>query len=161
MNKKIFITFIFLCLVLPKTLFAALGITSTATTWSTSLTASNLVGGTAGSDVPPTYTNSTTMTIGGSKGAWTISVRRKDSTGITAWNPNYVIQCMRTGNGTGTGPISGGTSYLPITTTNQTFFTGNRNISSIPINLQVANVMISNSSIKTYRTTITYTITGT
>ncbi len=143
-------------LALLATAEAAISITVLGS-WSLSLGSGNLQGA-AGSNLTATYTSATnqaTMTVTGSYGNWSVSVLRIDS----SWNANLVLSIRRTGTGSGTGTVSGGTSYLTVTTTNQTFLTGSGNVSGVPFQESLTGVSVSLGA-ATYSTTIQYTITG-
>lgn len=88
---------------------------------------------------------------------WRVDVRKSD----TDWNSNLKLYARRTGNGTpwwATGTISGGTSYLELTNSNKTFFSGSRTTLSIPVQFQITGVSVLLPA-KTYSTTVVYTVT--
>lgn len=125
--------------------------------WSLTIGAGNLTGG-AGSNLTPTYTTAAgaiSMDVQNQahKG-WTISVLRID----TSWNANFVLSIIRTGNGSGTGTVSGGATYLTITTTSQTFVTGTNDLTGITLQEQLSGVSASIPA-ATYTTTIQFTAT--
>lgn len=65
--------------------------------------------------------------------AWTVSSRLTNNvTGMT-------VELIRTGNGTGDSSLIGGGSYTPLTTAFQNIFTGQGNVSSIPLNFRINN----------------------
>ena len=136
---------------------AAVSITVTGS-WSLVLGSGNLQGG-AGSNLVSTYTsnaNQALLTVSGATTgqAWTVSVLRIDST----WDGSLVLSLRRTGGGSGTGTVSGGTTYLTVLTTSQTFITGTGNLSNIPLQERLAGVSVSLGA-GTFTTTIRYTIT--
>ncbi|MCK5584978.1 hypothetical protein KAJ02_02795 [Candidatus Bipolaricaulota bacterium] len=88
--------------------------------------------------------------------AYRVDVRRVD----TAWHGNFVLWLKRSGDGTGSGSISGGTTYLAVTTTDQSFFTGLDDRINIPIQLRLTVVSIQIPP-GGYETTIFYTIVET
>jgi hypothetical protein len=112
--------------------------------------------GPAGSDLKPSYesaTNQILATISNvSYRYWHVDVRKVD----TLWNTNLNLYVKRTGNGTGSGSISGGTSYILLTSTDQAFFSGYRNRTSIPLQLKIDGVSVQIPP-NTYITTIYYT----
>jgi hypothetical protein len=123
--------------------------------WSRTISASDLTGG-AGSNLTATYTSATNQVLMGVTTTltnWRVDVLRIDST----WNASFVLSIRRTGSGTGTGSVSGGTSYLTILTTSQTFVTGSGNLSSIPLQERLGGVSVS-IPVATYTTTIQYTV---
>jgi hypothetical protein len=125
--------------------------------WSLTIGLGNLQGG-AGSDLTSTYqspSGQVTMDVApGGKKPWSISVARVDS----SWNMNFVLSIMRTGSGSGSGTVSGGTAYLTITTTNQTFVTGTGSLTGIPLQEQLGGVSVSIPP-ASYSTTIQFTAT--
>lgn len=125
--------------------------------WLFTINQTNLQGQ-AGTDLVSSYQSpagqiTMDMAPGGKKG-WNVSVFRLD----TSWNANFVLQIMRTGTGSGTGTVSGGTTYLTITTINQTFVTGTGVLSGIPLMEQLTGVSVSIPA-ATYTTTIQFTAT--
>ena len=92
---------------------------------------------------------------------WHVSVRKVDS----SWDDTLPakIYVQRTGDGTkvnwgSSGAyITGGTSYLQITDTYQSFFSGYKGWDYIPIQYQLRNVSVV-MPVRTYRTTIYYTL---
>jgi hypothetical protein len=127
--------------------------------WSLTIGAGNLQGG-AGSDLTSTYTTASgaiSMAVSAASAihsGWSVSVLRID----TNWNANFVLSIMRTGNGSGTGTVSGGTSYLQITTTSNTFVTGSGSLTGITLQEQLGGVSVSIPA-ATYTTTIQFTAT--
>ena len=126
--------------------------------WSRVIGAGDLTGG-PGSDLTATYesaTNQITMAVRDDAN-WRVDVRRID----TIWHANFVLSIRRTNNGTaGNGWVAGGTTYLQITTTSQTFVTGNRNRRGITLQERLDGVSVSIPP-ATYTTTIQYTVVDT
>ena len=87
------------------------------------------------------------------KPPYRVDVRRVD----TAWHGNFVLWIKRTGDGTGSGSISEGTTYLTVTTTAQTFFTGEGDKDDVPIQFRLTGVSIQIPPGE-YETMIYYTI---
>jgi hypothetical protein len=105
-------------------IFAQAATVTITGSWSLTIGSGNLQGG-AGSNLTSTYTSTSgaiSMALSATYrwSTWSVSVNRVD----TSWNANFVLQIERTGNGSGSGTIAGGTTYLTITTTSQTFVTG-------------------------------------
>lgn len=122
--------------------------------WSLSIGSGNLQGG-AGSNLTATYTSATnqvTMAVTTTLTNWRVDILRIDSN----WNANLVLSIRRTSSGTGTGTVSGGTTYLTITTTSQTFVTGSGNRSGIALQERIGGVSVSIPP-GTYTTTIQFT----
>lgn len=144
----------------PTPALAVLNITVTGS-WSQSIDKNNLTGG-AGTNLTSTYTsaqNANLMTITGTKNRndrWQVTIRRID----TSWNSTLQLLARRTSNGSGNGTVSGGQTYIQVTTSATTFFSGAGDLSSIAIQLQLtgASLQVSPSQ---YVTTIQYTIVDT
>jgi hypothetical protein len=87
---------------------------------------------------------------------WRIDVRKSD----ISWNANLILSARRTGNSIplSGGSITGGLAFQAITNSNQTFFSGRKSVSDIPIQYQItgASVLIP---AQTFSTTIIYTVT--
>jgi hypothetical protein len=128
--------------------------------WSLSIGQANLTGG-AGTDLTSTYASATGQATLGVSGTyshtWRIDVRRVDTT----WHANFHLWIKRTNNGTsGSGSYSGGTTYLDLTTSNQTFMTGTGDRTGFTLQFQLTGVSTAIPA-ASYSTTITYTITQT
>lgn len=92
---------------------------------------------------------------------WTISVRQ---TTTANWDPALKISVRRTGDGTGTAIIGGGTAYQLVTSSTATsFFSGLLNLTSnrdaIPIQYKIEGFSVL-LPVKQYSTTIQYTVSG-
>jgi hypothetical protein len=138
---------------------ATVSITVTGS-WSLSIGQANLTGG-AGTDLTSTYTSATDQATLGVSGAgshsWRIDVLRMDTT----WHANLHLWVKRTNNGTsGTGTYSGGTTFLEVTTTTQTFMTGYANRDGFTLQFQLTGVSTAVPA-ASYSTTIRYTVTQT
>ena len=124
--------------------------------WTRVIGAGDLQAG-PGSELTATYTSATnqvTMSVG-AVGNWRVDVRRIDA----VWHADFTLSIRRTNNGTsGPGTVSGGTTYLAITTTNQAFVTGNRSRGGITLQEQLSGVSIAIPP-GTYTTTVQYTAT--
>jgi len=124
--------------------------------WSRTIGAGDLQAG-AGSDLVSTYESAETaalLTISNTGGAlWRVDVRRTDTT----WHGNFTLLLRRTGDGTGGGPISGGTAYQAIGETNAEFFSGTGDRTNIPVQFKLAGMSVQVPP-NTYATTITYTV---
>ncbi|WAC14698.1 hypothetical protein [Dyadobacter pollutisoli] len=79
------------------------------------------------------------------------------------WDSSLLLSIKRTGNGTGSGTIANGTDYIQLTTSPQTFFTGSLGLGlsrdNIPVQYKITGLSVM-LPVKTYTTTIQYTITG-
>lgn len=123
--------------------------------WTETIDASDLIAG-AGSDLQSDYysaTNATTLDVT-AIGNYKVDVRRSD----TNWSGDFTLYLKRTSDGTGSGTISGGTSYITVSLTDTEFFTGSLDRSGIDVQYHLAGMSV-NISPDTYSTTITFTIT--
>jgi len=133
---------------------------SAAGGWNETIDATDLIAG-AGSGLRSTYTsaeNTTTLNITRARGKdyyWRVDIRRSD----TNWPTGLTLYVRRKSDGTGYGSISGGTAYMPISTTDQTFFNASDNRSGIDCQYQLSGMSIDISP-GTYSTTIVYTVIG-
>ena len=110
----------------------------------------------AGSDLVDTYENTAgVINISDitTPGNYRVDVSKADTT----WHANFQLSVKRTGDGSGAGSISNGTTYQQITDTDASFFTGDLDRTTIPLQLQLAGVSVSISP-DTYITTVNYTI---
>ena len=129
--------------------------------WSLSIGQANLSGA-AGSELTSTYTSATNQATLGADATyrwtnWRISVRRIDTT----WHANLHLWVKRTNNGTyGSGTYSGGTTFLDLTTVNQTFMTGRGDRYGFTLQFQLTGVSTAVPA-ASYSTTIRYTIVDT
>jgi len=128
--------------------------------WSTTIDSDDLISG-AGSDLNPTYESPSdqvlvdiTNTMGGGD-SWRVDVHKSD----VVWNSDITVYAHRTSNGTG-GSVSGGTSYLQITVSDQTFFTGTDDVADIGLQYKIDGISIDINP-NTYTTTIVYTVVDT
>ncbi len=141
--------------------FAVLSIATTGS-WSLTVDATDLVAG-AGTDLVSTQTSSSTqgsIDITGTTGStdnWRVDVKRVDTT----WDSDFTIYVRRTGDGTGTGTISGGTTFQAVTTTDATFFSGAGDRSGIDVEFKIEGFSVSTIPVDIYDTSITYTIVDT
>jgi len=123
--------------------------------WSQTIDASNLTGG-AGSNLNNTYQSdpaAVSITITATSGNWGLTVKRIDS----KWHNNLHLWVKRTSDGSGSGSISGGSSYQEVTDIDQAFFNGNGDRSDVNIQLQLTGVSIQVPS-DTYTATVYYTV---
>ncbi len=150
---------IFFLLFLPNAKAIAIEIFATGG-WNETINATDLIAG-AGSDLISTYTsaeNDTTLNITKARGKdyyWRVDIRRSG----TNWPPGFNLYARRKSDGTGYGSISGGTTYIPISATDQTFFNGSENRSGINCQYQLSGMSI-NIPPGTYITNIIYTVVG-
>ena len=64
---------------------------------------------------------------------------------------------QRTGDRSGKGTISGGTTYQEVTATDQEFFNGTKDRTNIPVQLQLRGVSVQKPP-DTYMTTVWFTV---
>jgi hypothetical protein len=151
-----FCLFIFLCTV---HVFSAPKIKIRAQTqggrWTIDLDDTSLSGG-AGTDFASPVESAADLVdvdVSNPQNAWRIDIRRTDS----VWHANLRIYARRTTDGTGSGTVSGGTTYQEITTVDQPFITGTLGRSNMKVQLAV-DVEVS-VGIDNFSTTIYYTAT--
>jgi len=129
--------------------------------WSDTIDASDLQAG-AGSNLIDTYESvagATVLTISNTTGNtdnWRVDVRRTD----TAWHSNLHLYVKRTSDGSGSGSISGGLSYIEITTIDSQFFLGAGDRSGINLKYKLTGMSVSVPP-NAYSTTVTYTVVDT
>lgn len=91
---------------------------------------------------------------------WTVSAHISVSSN---WDPALKVFVRRTGDGTGGAIISGGTSYIQLTSSSQQFFSGLLGLGvsrdNIPIQYKIEGLTVL-LPVKTYSATIQYTISG-
>jgi hypothetical protein len=88
---------------------------------------------------------------------WSVSVYKVD----ISWNSNLNIYIKRAGDGSGSGSsVSGGTTYIVVSSTGTSFFSGAGNRSNIPISYQISGISMTVPA-DNYSTTIYYTISQT
>jgi hypothetical protein len=129
--------------------------------WSRNIDETDLQVGGAGSDLKHIYesaTNAVYINIDTPDDLdnWRVDVRRVD----TNWHPDLDISVKVFGNGSGTGIMSGGASYLKVDTIDQSFFSGSGDKNSIEIQLELSGVSIQIPP-DSYSTTIYYTVVDT
>jgi len=136
-------------------LYAAVGIKLNGV-WSETIDASDLQAG-AGSDLIDTHeslSDQISIEIIGATGKnWRVDVKKND----TNWHSAFELSVRRTSDGTGSGTISGGTSYQEVTDTDKTFFDGSGSRQDIFEQLKLSGVSVQ-VPWDTYITTIYYTV---
>lgn len=124
--------------------------------WVRTIDAADLQG-LAGSDLNPAYESATDqigIEIRQTGSTWRVDIKKVD----TNWHGNFHLFVRRTSNGSGSGSISGGTTYQEITDADQAFFNGSstRNFIDIQLRLEGVSVQVPQDS---YSTTVYYTVT--
>lgn len=125
--------------------------------WTETIDANDLVAG-AGSNVTSQYesiTGSTTLDITNTAGgSWRIVARRSNGT----WHGSFTLSLQRTSDGSGSGSIQGGASYVQLSTLDTEIFTGTGDRSGIAIQVKLTG-MSTNVSPNTYSSGVIFTIT--
>jgi len=142
------------CLICSGGICWAISITVTGN-WSETIDSTDLQAG-AGSDLISTYesaVDTVSIDISATIGNWGLDVKKFD----TNWHSDLHLHVKRTSDGTGSGSISGGGAYQEVTDTDQSFFSGNGDRSSINVQLELTGVSIQVPP-DTYTTTVYYTV---
>ena len=127
--------------------------------WSETIDQTDLVSG-AGSDLIDIYesvTNATSIDITNTvdkKDNWQIDVRRVDGGG---WHGDFTLYVKRTSNGNGQGSVSGGLSYMEITTTDSELCSGAGALWNIDFQYELTGMSIGVLS-NNYSTTVIFTV---
>lgn len=128
--------------------------------WSVTIDSSDLQAG-AGTNLVTTLTSSTNAgTLSGSNSFfnWHVTVQRTGNVPLfTPWPNGLNLQVRRTGNGTSMLSLTGGTTFMTITTTAQTFFSSPGADNSIPLQYRLTGLSLQIRP-SGYKTTVTYTI---
>jgi hypothetical protein len=156
---KISLCVLLFTLIIAETSFAPLpSVTVTGTDWVLTIDSSDLQSG-AGSDLVSSYENTAGAILIeltgllGQQNNYRVDVSKSD----TNWHGNFRLFVKRTGDGTGNGTITGGTTYQEITNTDQQFWTGVNGRHNVPIQLKLDNVSVQIPP-DTYTTTVNYTV---
>jgi hypothetical protein len=120
----------------------------------------DLVSG-AGSNMNSTYTDAaaTSLTVSDTAGAsdnWRIDVRKAD----TAWNGALLLKVRRDTDGSGSGSVAGGTSFIEITDSDGQFFSGVGDRSGISLSYQLTGMAVTIPP-GFYNTTVIFTVVAT
>ena len=128
--------------------------------WKLTINSSCLAGG-AGSGLIESFESSLDASMinitgtSGSADAWRVRVRKSEALRLHG----VALYVKRTGDGTGSGTISGGTSYTAVETSDVDFFDGCGDRTGITIQYKVSGISI-NVPPGIYSTTITFTVVG-
>jgi len=136
---------------------AALGAdVSSVGDWTETIDANDLIAG-AGSNVASQYesvSGMTTLDIANTAGgSWRILARRSDGT----WHGSLVLFVRRTSDGSGSGSVLGGASYVQLSTLDTEIFSGTADRSSIAVQFKLTG-MSKDISPNTYSSGIIFTI---
>ena len=153
-TKFLILLIIFVSITLWKTI-EAIDITVTGD-WFLTIDASDLQAG-AGSDLNPTYFSATDqilIDIENTSASWAVSVRGT----IPNWHLDFQFGVMRTTDGSGSGSISGGTSWLVVSGVDQEFFTGSLPRSNVSVQCGLTGLSVQVAP-DNYLANIIYTVT--
>jgi hypothetical protein len=129
--------------------------------WSETIDTGDLVGG-AGGTLTSTYESSLDQVSMGIQNtaavddSWRVDVRRLDIN----WLTDCTLSLRRSSDGTGSGSISGGTSYQVVGTTDAALFSGAGDRDGIDLQLKLEGLSIQVTP-DTYSTTVIYTLIDT
>lgn len=156
---KYVITFCIACLSALAVSAQTISINS-GSTWSVSTLSSTITK--AGKNYEHIETSSASQTLFKVNAllAWSISAHLSSTSN---WDSSLKLYVQRTGNGTGIAIVTGGTTYIQLTSTPQLFFSGLLNVlahrDNIPVQYKIEGLSVM-LPVKAYTTTITYTISG-
>lgn len=126
--------------------------------WNFTVDSSCLVGG-AGSNLIDSFESKLDATVinitgtGGSGDAWQVQVRKS---GVSQLH-GATLYVKRTGDGSGSGAVHGGSSYVAVETSDTDFFEGSGDRTDITVQYKVSGISI-NVPPGTYSTVITFTV---
>lgn len=126
--------------------------------WTFVIDSSYLVGG-AGSDLMKSFESKLDATVinitstGGSGDAWQVQVRKS---GVSKLH-GVTLYVKRTGDGSGSGTVSGGSSYVAVETSDTDFFEGSGDRMGITVQYKVSDISI-NVPPGNYSATIIFTV---
>lgn len=129
--------------------------------WSTAIDAGDLVGG-AGTDLAPTHDSAPLQTAvdiattTSPTDAWRVDVRRSD----TSWDPAVRVWVRRSSDGTGAGSVSGGTSWVEVTSGGTTLFDGQGDRAGVGLQVRLTGLSVG-VAVDTHATTLVYTVVDT
>ncbi|MDQ7826692.1 MAG: hypothetical protein RDV48_28070 [Candidatus Eremiobacteraeota bacterium] len=134
-----FVFFILTAALLTGQVYAVPTISSTSSGWTRTIDSTDLQSG-AGSEINQiidSATNQTLVVISGCKNKW--DNYRVDVRYTYGGTLPFQIWIKRTGTGTGSNgtAVSGGDTFLLVTTSDQTFFNGNGDRNNIPIQYEI------------------------
>jgi hypothetical protein len=129
--------------------------------WTETVDQTDLTSG-AGSDLNDAYESLATAssvnvtTTTGDSDNWRVDVRRSDA----GWHGDLSVYISRTSDGTGTGSISGGTTYMVVGASDTAFFSGAGDRTGIDVQYKVTGMSVQVDP-ASYGTTITLTVVDT
>ena len=125
--------------------------------WSHTLTASHLTAG-AGSDLQnqtESVAGVTILTVSNAPGDWTLRARLGNTGGN--WNDNFALFVRRTSAGSGSGSVSGGETYVEVTSTDTLIFSGSEDRNNISLQFKLTG-LANNVAAATYLSSIIFTV---
>jgi hypothetical protein len=158
-SKSAFLAILFLTVSGASLAFATgqFDVTCTGGSWTVSLNVANLSGNGGTNFVTPVASAANQVTINVTStqlsGNWRVDISRTD----IAWNAGLRLYARRTADGTGTGTITGGTTYQQITTTQTAFFSGTRARNGITVQYQLDGLSVTLGQ-NNFTTTVNYTL---
>jgi len=142
-----------LCWALPSAWAADISVVGN---WTELIDRDDLVAG-AGSDLRSPIESAgaqATLDISATTGGnWTVKVAKSDLN----WPAGVSVAVRRTSDGSGSGGISGGTTYLALSGTEQVLFSGSGDRSGIQVQLKTEGLSVG-AAPDNYSTTITYRV---
>jgi len=93
------------------------------------------------------------ISIEGTTGGWRVDVKRTDA----SWDTDLELAIRRTSNGSGSGTISGGTSYLEVGAFDSTLFSGEADRADIDVQVRLSGLSAALGA-SSFSTTVTYTV---
>lgn len=124
--------------------------------WDLTIDSSDLQGG-AGTDLEPTYKSrkkQIRIDVENTNTNWSVSVQLNPIN----WHADFRFGVKRTTNGNGPGWISGGTSWMDVTTFDQEFFTGNNRRRKVSVKCRFKDVSVQIPP-DLYSMSVIYTVT--
>ncbi|MGE5558831.1 MAG: hypothetical protein ACM3WV_09490 [Bacillota bacterium] len=137
----------------------AIDITS-AGAWNETIDASDLIAG-AGSGLIDTYESANILILSianclDDTDNWRVDVKRAD----VVWHGDLFLSVRRTSDGTGSGTIAGGLSYIPVDAMDTAFFSGAGDRSNINLQFKLSGISL-NLPPDIYSTVVVYTVIDT
>ncbi|MFN7143885.1 MAG: hypothetical protein ACK4YP_08930 [Myxococcota bacterium] len=129
--------------------------------WTLPVTATDLVAG-AGSALRATVDSGASDVrvdvdlTAGDADAWRLEIRRSDG----SWDPDLRVWVRRSGDGTGTGTIAGGDTWVEVGPTNSILFEGSGDRQDVPIQLRLGGLSLGVTP-AAYLTALQYTLVDT
>jgi hypothetical protein len=122
--------------------------------WTETIDSADLASG-PGSDLANTYesvSGASTLAVTYS-GSWKVDISKTD----TWWSPDLSLYVIRTSDGSGSGSVSGGLSYLEVSTVETEFITGTEDRTGLDVKYRLTGMSVGISP-STYSTSVTFTV---